>query len=211
MKMYQLVEWFQLNFPQHHTALLQCNHNFDRDSLNPYHLESDCWSHTMMVCKIAEISGYNKEVLIAALLHDIGKPAARKINPKNNHVRFFGHEELSVQLSENILFKMMEDGIIDMYEVLEIKELIALHSFLHKHTDPHLLFKKFQHKKQLYIHLVQLNRSDNLGRFCSDNDTSDKHYERLVSYSKNMDDLKSHEKYIVGRLADISENGPDVA
>lgn len=211
MKMYQLVKWFQLNFPQLHTDLLQCNHNFDEHSLNPYHFESDCWSHTMMVCKIAEISGYDKEVLIAALLHDIGKPAARKVNPKNNHVSFYGHEELSVQLAENILSKMMKEEIIDMSEALEIKELIVLHSFLHKNTDPHLIFSKFQHKKQLYVHMVELNRCDNLGRFCSDNDSSDKHYQMLISYSKNMEDAKDHEISITSRLANILENNPVLA
>ena len=95
MKIYQLIEWFQINYPDMHQALLQCNHNFDEKDLNPYHLESDCWSHTMMVCKIAELSHYEKVVQIAALLHDIGKPASRKINPRNNHVQFFGHENLS--------------------------------------------------------------------------------------------------------------------
>ena len=68
----------------------------------------------------------------------------------------------------------------------EIKELIALHSLLHKDIDQDTLFQQFQYKKSLYIHLVQLNRCDALGRFCADNGFSDERYDRLISYSKNM-------------------------
>ena len=89
MKMFTSVSWFQQNFAHLHQELLQCNHNFDTQELNPYHLESDCWSHTMLVCKVAELKAYDLPVLIAALLHDLGKPLAREVNPRNNHVRFF--------------------------------------------------------------------------------------------------------------------------
>ena len=187
INMSYLIEWFQINYPQLCRDLLNCNHNASDRNLNPYHLESDCWSHTMLVCKVAEIHGYSKEVQIAALLHDIGKPASRKINPRNNHVQFFGHEELSAKMSEDILVSMMQKNIINKKESLEIKELIALHSVLHKVKDPHELFKLFEHKKTLYIHLVQLNRCDALGRFCADMNFDTKKYDTLISFAKNMD------------------------
>jgi len=190
MQMYQLVEWFQLNFPKLHKDLLRCDHNFDSQDLNPYHLESDCWSHTMLVCKVAELSGYDKVVQVAALLHDIGKPKARKVNPRNNHVQFFGHEEISARMSDNVLKQMLQEGILNDYECLEVQELILKHSLLHKEVDPQELFNIFEHKKSVYIHLVQLNRCDALGRFCADNGFGDEKYERLISYAKNMQDMK---------------------
>ena len=186
INMSYLIEWFQINYPQLCKDLLNCNHNFSNKNLNPYHLESDCWSHTMLVCKVAEIYGYSKEVQISALLHDIGKPKARKINPRNNHVQFFGHEELSVELAEDVLSKMQEEKIINSNEVCEIKELIRLHSLLHKEPDPHMLFERFKNNRELYIHLVQLNQCDHLGRFCEESDPTDKKFDRLMSYSKNM-------------------------
>lgn len=63
--MYQLIEWFQLNYWELHNELLHCNHNYDEKDLNPYHLESDCWSHTMMVCKMAEVFDYEKVVQVS--------------------------------------------------------------------------------------------------------------------------------------------------
>jgi putative nucleotidyltransferase with HDIG domain len=148
--------------------MIECGHNYDTQELNPYHLESDCWSHTMMVCKIAEISGYGKTVQIAALLHDIGKPAARRVNPRNNHIQFFGHEELSAQLAEDILFSMIEEGMIDDKERSEIIELIRQHSFLHRNLKIEKLLERFGEDKVFCIHLVQLSRCDTLGRFSAD-------------------------------------------
>lgn len=186
MKMYQLIEWIQVHYPHIKKDLITCNHNDEEQDLNPYHLESDCWSHTMMVCKMAELYDYDKEVLIAALLHDIGKPQTRRVNPKNNHVQFFGHEVLSAELAQDVLIKMQEEKMINKHEASEIKELIKLHSFLHKISDPHILFEKFQYQKSLYLHLVQLHRCDNIGRFCASLDLSEVTYKKLLSYAKNM-------------------------
>lgn len=166
--MYQLVEWFQLQFPKLHNDLLQCNHNYDEKNLNPYHLESDCWSHTMMVCKIAEMSGYDKVVQIAALLHDIGKPASRKINPRNNHVQFFGHEGLSAVMAEDILDLMMEEMIINDDEKKVVIKLIVHHTFLYKHPEPGAMMKYFNNDTAFCTQLVRLIRCDSLGRFCTD-------------------------------------------
>ena len=186
INMSYLIEWFQINYPQLCRDLLNCNHNISDSNLNPYHLESDCWSHTMMVCKVAELYEYDKEVQISALLHDIGKPQARKINPKNNHVQFFGHEELSAEIAEEILYQMQKENIINRHESHEIKELIRLHSLLHKNPDLHILVEQFKDNKELYVHLVQLNQCDHLGRFCEDGGSDKKKFNRLMSYSKNM-------------------------
>lgn len=184
MKMYQLIEWFQVNYPGLHNDLLHCNHNFNQKDLNPYHLESDCWSHTMLVCKIAELNDYDMVVQIAALLHDIGKPSSRKINFKNNHVQFFGHEELSASMANNILTSMVHENMISKEEQNEIQELVLLHGLLHNEIDEENLLERFENRKSFYMHLVELCRCDSLGRFCTDNNSSDKKYHKLVLYAE---------------------------
>ncbi len=185
MKMYQLIEWFQIRFPKMHNDLLLCNHNFDEKDLNPYHLESDCWSHTMMVCKIAELSAYDKVVQIAALLHDIGKPASRKISPHNNHVQFFGHEELSAQMAEKVLDTMIEESFIGKDEKDEIIQLILHHGFLYKHPDASAMMSYLNGNKHFCEHLIELIRSDSLGRFCPDLPTEDKFKKLLQELEEN--------------------------
>ena len=75
--MYHYITWFQNNYPELHNALIACDHNYNYMHLNPYHLESDCWSHTMMVCKIAEIQGYDKSDF--AFIHIIIEVSRRAV------------------------------------------------------------------------------------------------------------------------------------
>lgn len=161
-------------------------HNFDDTELNPFHLESDCWSHTMMVCKIAQIEDYDKVVQIAALLHDIGKPKVRKINPRNNHVQFFGHEVVSAYLSIDILKKMLSEKMINEDDFVEVFLLIALHSSFHKEKNILTLFNRFKNYKNLFIHLVELNKCDNLGRFYTSGGFEEKEEQLLKNLSIEM-------------------------
>ena len=166
--MHELISWFQINYPHLRDELKNCMHNFDDVELNPYHLESDCWSHTMMVCKIAELEDFDKVVQIAALLHDIGKPPVRRVNPRNNHVQFFGHETVSASMSIEVLKKMINEKLVTQDEAVEVFLLIALHSLFHQDKNIVTLFEKFKNHKTLFLHLIDLNKCDNLGRFCKD-------------------------------------------
>ncbi len=185
-KMYHYITWFQNNYKELHQAMLHCNHNIDNKNLNPYHLESDCWSHTMMVCKVAEIQNYDKVVQIAALLHDIGKPISRTINPKNNHVRFFDHEKISAELSVDILNKMLLEQMITTNELKNILILIASHGELYKNSDAKNIYEKFKSDKKLFILLTQLHYCDKVGRFSADpHETNEKNVDDVLNYFEN--------------------------
>ncbi len=163
--MTQLIDWFSTTYPKHKEALLNCHHNFDEKETNPYHVEGDCWSHTMMVCKIAQLKGYDRVVQISALLHDIGKPQSRKVNPQNNYVQFFGHEEVSAQMAKTLVEDLVEKKILSRDEANEVIELISLHAYLYKESDVDVICEKFKGKYELFKHLVELSTCDDLGRF----------------------------------------------
>lgn len=163
--MIELLHWFQTTYPELKMQLLNCHHNFDRYTTNPYHVEGDCWSHTMMVCKIAELKGYDRVVQVSALLHDIGKPQSRKVNPKNNHVQFFGHEEHSSILARPMVADLVEKKMISSKEASEILELILLHGYLYKEDSVEKIYEKFKGNYKLFKHLVELVECDDLGRF----------------------------------------------
>lgn len=67
---------------------------------NAFH-HKDVWGHsllTMANCEsiIAEgVGGDNRQSLtkLAALLHDIGKPSCREVNPDTGRITFYGHDE----------------------------------------------------------------------------------------------------------------------
>ena len=161
--MIQLLQWFQTNHPELKQALLNCHHNFDNHETNPYHVEGDCWSHTMMVCKIAQLKGYGQSVQASALLHDIGKPQARKINPKNNHVQFFGHEEISATMAVPLVADLVERKILTQAEADEVLVLISLHGEVYKNREA--VEEQLRDQPEVLQHLLELTECDNLGRF----------------------------------------------
>ena len=162
--MIKLLHWFQTNYPELKQELLACHHNFDDNDTNPYHVEGDCWSHTMLVCKIAELKGYARVIQVAALLHDIGKPKARKINPENNHVQFFGHEELSASMAKPLVKDLVEREILTSSEAQEVISLIVSHAFLYKY-DENKLYEVFKNNLQGFKQLIELSYCDDHGRF----------------------------------------------
>lgn len=75
-------------------AILECEHE------NPWHY-TDVFHHTMDVIKQAPKTF---EVRWAALLHDVGKPAAKMLKPgTTNHYRYIGHPEKSVDIAQNLM------------------------------------------------------------------------------------------------------------
>ena len=164
-EMYQYVAWFQENYPELTKEMMSSMHNYAATELNPYHLESDCWSHTMMVCKVAEMKGFSPSVLASALLHDIGKPLSRTVKEETHRVRFFGHEVLSSSMSAEIVHKMYNDGLLTLKEAEETLMLICYHAELYKNTNPESIYEKFKYDKNMYINLTALAYSDNMGRF----------------------------------------------
>lgn len=171
MKMYELVSWFQLEYPELVDEMKFADHHLkyeDEDvygdyypkNINPYHIESDVWTHTMMVCKQAENMPY--EVQIAALLHDIGKPSTRKVNPKNGRVSFFNHDAVSAFMSLEIL-KRPELNLSKEQQV-RIFNMIALHTQMFK-LDLQQIQKIGDF--ELIDALEQLRYADHCGRFTS--------------------------------------------
>ena len=77
----ELVYWFQCEFTDLANDMKGSQHCVASNEPNPYHIEDHVWTHTMMVCMQAE-SGFGDKInLIAALLHDIGKPLSREVIP----------------------------------------------------------------------------------------------------------------------------------
>jgi len=168
MTMSEMIIWFTQHYSHMKVEMQQCFHSSSVDESNPYHIEDDCWSHTMMVCKMAEINTDDKAIMAAALLHDIGKPLSLRVNPKNNHVQFFGHEEESAKMAKPILAKMVEGGILDAVEAKEALELVALHGFFYSCHNIDEAYRMFAERRDFFLKLSILVECDHLGRFCLD-------------------------------------------
>lgn len=218
--MTELVSWFQLEYPKLVSHMRQCTHHltkrdeynlyinntkqgspvllFDEDqfykdsSINPYHCEGDVFTHTMMVCKQAENASY--EVRIAALLHDIGKPSTRKVNPKNGRVSFFNHDAVSAFMALEIL----NHPFLELADIQKVRifNTIALHTQIYKLNEEQLADIG---DKDLIKNLIELGRADHGGRFHTKSDSIIPSFESLSfgSQYKNQGMIKKDKEVIV--------------
>jgi tRNA nucleotidyltransferase (CCA-adding enzyme) len=92
----------------------------------------DVFEHLLRTLQAAADKEYPSEVRIAALFHDIGKPATRRTGGKNKLYTFFGHEVVGARMTKSILerLKLPRETIDD------VVNLVRWHMFF---SDPELI------------------------------------------------------------------------
>lgn len=124
------IQWLQTAHPDLVDSMLRSSHHYDAEHLNPWHLEGDVWSHTMLVAQAYSMSqDVDVSVGLTALLHDIGKPLAVKRLPEKKRLVFKGHESMSAWIS----WRLLSDDILQLPLVQRIRvfQLVALHGCLY--------------------------------------------------------------------------------
>ena len=199
VSMAELVNWFQIEYTELANAMKTSDHNAKNNEPNPYHLEDNVWSHTMMVCQ--EARNDNIIVKLVALFHDIGKPKARdeipfnkpkpnyngearishfsdeqKIveNERETKTIFRGHEGISAWMAIDPLKHLESLGVINEEQVNEVFKSISLHSNLFNRIKDGKEHKPEQianmfDKYAEYVNYVKACRNDSMGRFHIDN------------------------------------------
>ncbi len=89
----------------------------------------DVFEHLLRTMQAAADKGYSTEMRLAALLHDIGKPATRRTGGKNKHYTFFGHEVVGERMTKKILARLKYPRA----ESEIIEKLVRWHMFF---SDP---------------------------------------------------------------------------
>ena len=106
---------------------------------NPkYHPEGDVWNHTKLVVDsvvaLAEERGLGKDdkriLMLAALCHDLGKPATTK--EEDGKITSHGHEDAGLEPSR----KFLEMLFIKKDLVERVLRLVECHMFIHNTPDP---------------------------------------------------------------------------
>jgi predicted kinase len=164
---HELLHWFQMQFPDLKQAMHLADHHYSEQRLNPYHVESDVWTHTMIVYKLSEIF-YRDDGVVrwSSLMHDLGKPRARIVNEDNQRVMFIGHEGLSCFLAADVVNRSQ----LTTNEKIMIFKLIALHgSLFHFVTSDNNIksdfYDTFMGERLTLEHLIRQVHVDSTGRF----------------------------------------------
>ncbi len=89
----------------------------------------DVYEHLLRTMQAAADKGFSTELRLAALFHDIGKPATRRAGGKNKFYTFFGHEVVGAKMTKVILdrLKYPREG------AKNIEKLVRWHMFF---SDP---------------------------------------------------------------------------
>lgn len=89
----------------------------------------DVYEHILRTLQAAADKGFSTELRLAALFHDIGKPATRRTGGKNKEYTFYGHEVVGARMTKTILERLKLPR-----ETIEIVEkLVRWHMFF---SDP---------------------------------------------------------------------------
>ncbi|MCA9366540.1 HD domain-containing protein [Candidatus Kaiserbacteria bacterium] len=89
----------------------------------------DVYEHLLRSLQAAADKEYSTTMRLAALLHDIGKPATRREGGKNKQYTFFGHEVVGAKMTRAIMKRLKMPK--DMAETVE--KLVRWHMFF---ADP---------------------------------------------------------------------------
>lgn len=158
-----IIEWFKNKYNDLYKLMNEVTHTHDNGELSPYHMEGSIWNHTMLV--LDWLSAEDKNLIFAALLHDIGKVKTRI--QKENKVSFTYHENVSTYMSIDILKEAKKE--FKEIDIIKILKMIAWHGSLWlkngnlEHTLQDIDFK-YGHCIDFYKEFVQFVEADALGR-----------------------------------------------
>ncbi|OQB32262.1 MAG: hypothetical protein BWY08_00019 [Bacteroidetes bacterium ADurb.Bin174] len=163
----KLVAYFADNYNDLFDKMIECDHG-EAGRLNPYHEEGSVWNHTKMVLDAVQDKN-DLDVLVSALLHDIGKVYAREV--KGDKVCFFGHAGIStfyaIDIVEDIKKNLSGFKWIDVAKILN---MINIHDifFINKTnlSAKDLASKLSGYGSDFVNKLIMLASADNRGRIC---------------------------------------------
>ncbi|MHC6203201.1 CCA tRNA nucleotidyltransferase [Breznakiellaceae bacterium SP9] len=84
----------------------------------------DVLDHSLLACDYASRRHYPREIALAALLHDIGKPTVREMG-KSGVWTFYNHEKESARLARALLFRLKYPNVV----IDTVVHLIEEHMF----------------------------------------------------------------------------------
>lgn len=195
------VKAFMINCPDNFKAMNESDHNdTEVDFYSQWHIEGSVWSHSMMV--LSQLTTFletdssivynERELILAALFHDIGKPMARFWNAEKQKIVFYGHHSISTILANQFIELVEPD--ITKEEKLHVLRLINYHDLLFDLSTKNAkginkFAERFSNSEQLLDDLYGLRWVDFNGNLSTDK--MDLSYSYIEKVKDNFVSLKT--------------------
>ncbi|MBX9693179.1 MAG: HD domain-containing protein [Cyanobacteria bacterium] len=156
--------------------------NTEKGDQDPvWHPEGNTWIHTRMVVEILAQQGHPVEVILAGLLHDVGKPCTQ-VRKEDGRISNVGHDEVGAEMANDICRRLR----LSNEQVQLVTKLVRNHMRMHQG-------KKMRHSKLVnllehpYINeMIALQHADSMGTTCEN-----RHEKSLLEfYNEKLDELK---------------------
>ena len=127
----------------------------------------DVLDHSFLSCAYAAGKGFSREVRMAALFHDIGKPSVQKMG-ENGNWTFYNHEKESLRLAEDIMRRFRYPNAT----IEKVNRLITAHMFHYEETWKDSAVRRFiiRTGEDLLPELFDLRMADTAGTSGTDPD-----------------------------------------
>lgn len=131
-----------------------------------HHPEGDAWNHTMLVidfaAKLRKSSSNPEFFMMAALCHDLGKPATTCFDGEK--IRAIGHDTEGVNIAENFIIRLTDNKDMLTY----VKNMVELHMAPNKYAKAgdvsHKVTNKLFDRSVCPDDLLLLAKADHYGR-----------------------------------------------
>jgi tRNA nucleotidyltransferase/poly(A) polymerase len=160
----------------------------------------DVLDHSLLSCGYAARKGFSKEVRMAALFHDLGKPVVGKIGEDGIRT-FYNHEKVSVKLAEGIMRRFRySNAVID-----KVTSLIAFHMFHYEDVWKDSAVRRFVMRigPSLLPELFDLRLADSAGTTGTEPDPA-----MLLPFKKRIESVLAGSSAL--SLKDLAVNGNDL-
>lgn len=178
-----ILSEFISNFPDLYSKMNEVHHGYKNIKPNPYHLEGNIWTHTVLVMREVEkdyLAGTLSDekyryFLVATLCHDFGKCFTVTDNEEKEKRNFLNHEAVSAIYAKDVI----EYFSIRGFERDNLLSLIGKHGKMYNYmTESGIDSKHFKTIAQMFRFdnfedVIKFYKYDHFGRVCYDLDKND--------------------------------------
>ncbi|MDR2049360.1 MAG: HD domain-containing protein, partial [Treponema sp.] len=160
----------------------------------------DVLDHSFLACEYAAKKGFPKEVRLAALFHDIGKPAVKR-SGENGIWTFYNHERESGKRAFEIMDRFRYPNAV----IEKVLRLIRGHMFHYEDNWTNAAVRRFiiRTGEDLIPELMQLRLADTAGTSGTEPDPA-----ALLPFTRRIEEVLARNEAL--SLKDLAINGRDL-